>query len=94
MEIHFYEFDLGTPDCLYDWRSTKAAIDAKTPYISTTQMCLLSTTLLLDGYRIFVHQYNNVQYEITLQNKGNTGNRAVRVSQNIYAMWASNVFRE
>lgn len=97
MEIHFYESINVCPSdrkILHDWESTTAAIDNRTNEIHTTQMCMLSVTLLHDGYRVFVHQSNGVMYEITLRSKDNTGDRAVRYSQNVYGMWASNVFRE
>ena len=62
--------------------------------IHTIQMCMLSNTWILKGYRMFVHQDNGVVYEIVLRNKNNQGDNAVRISQNTYAMWANNVFRK
>ena len=97
MEIHFYESLKYYPveyGIYLDWAGTKNAIDNKEENIHTTQMCMLSTTLFLDGYKVFVHQDNGIIYEITLQNKDNHGDRAVRIAQNMYAMWASNVIRE
>lgn len=97
MEIHFYESLKYYPveyGIYLDWAGTKNAIDNKEENIHTAQMCMLSTTLLLDGYKVFVHQDNGIIYEITLQNKDNHGDRAVRPAQNMYAMWAGNVFRE
>lgn len=97
MEIHFYESIKVCPNeqnVLYDWDSVKNAIESKTITIHTTQMCMLSSTLLHDGYRVFVHQADGFAYEITLRTKDNTGDRAVRWSQNMYAMWANNIFRE
>ena len=97
MEIHFYEsFDVCpmNVDICLDWERTKNSIKNKRGQIHTVQMCMLSTTLLIDGYRVFVHQKNGVVYELTLQNKDNKGDRTVRPAQNMYAMWASNVFRE
>ena len=97
MEIHFYESKNVYPkDCkiLHDWESVKNAIADKTIDIHTTQMCMLSSTLLLNGYRMFVHQGNGIVYEITIRSKENQGDRAVRVAQNVYGMWSSNVFRE
>ena len=96
-EIHFYESGRVIPlnKTIYmDWQSTKKAIDNKTPEIHTMQMCMLSAALLTSGYRMFVHQDNDISYEITLKSKGGTGDRAVRDAQNVYAMWASNIFRE
>lgn len=96
-EIHFYESLKVCPIvksiCL-DWETTKKAIEDKLEDIHTIQMCLLSGTLLHKGYRMFVHQDNGITYEITLKSKGGMGDRAVRESQNVYAMWAGNIFRE
>lgn len=103
MEIHFYESMNVLPDgenIIHDWKSIndifKHIYAKRDNYhiIHTTQMCMLSTQWLLAGYQMFVHQDNGITYEITLQSKNNNGNRAVRISQNVYAMWASNVFRE
>lgn len=103
MEIHFYEstkyFSMpiytaeGCEYCL-DWKRTKEAIEKQVGEIHTLQMCLLSTTLLHEGYKVFIHQDNGVMYEITLQTKNNHGNRTVRTCQNMYAMWTNNIFRE
>jgi hypothetical protein len=71
------------------WKNREYAGD-----VHTTQMCMLSTSWFMDGYRVFVHQGNGVAYEITLKDKEHQGDRAIRVSQNMYAMWASGVFRE
>lgn len=97
MEIHFYEYIHNVPaykPVYHDWWTTKYTIENEYKEIHTTQMCMLSTTLLHNGYRIFVHQHDGIVYEITLQNKDNDGNRSVRPAQNMYAMWANNVFRE
>lgn len=97
MEIHFYESLKVCPavkNIYLDWESAKFAIEKRIEDIHTIQMCLLSSTLLHKGYRMFVHQDNGVAYEITLKSKGGSGDRAVRDSQNVYAMWAGNVFRE
>lgn len=97
MEIHFYESlkaCLITKDIRLDWVSTKSAIESEIEEIHTIQMCMLSTTLLLDGYRVFVHQDDGFMYELTLQAKDNKGDRTVRPSQHMYAMWANNLFRE
>lgn len=94
--VHFYESSKNYPlnrDILHDWETTRRAILDKVSEIHTTQMCMISATLLHDGYKIFVHQENGVVYEITLRSKDNCGNRAVRPSQNVYAMWANNIFR-
>lgn len=103
MEIHFYESEKILPqDCriIYDWKTiydmwesaTKQTKGAKET-IHTTQMCMLSTSWILNGYRMFVHQYDGVCYEIVLRDKYHQGNNAVRIAQNVYGMWSSGVFR-
>ena len=96
-KIHFYESvhvcPVG-PSIYLDWYRTNEAIENKEPEIHTMQMCLLSVTLLHKGYRMYVHQHNGFSYEITLKSRGGTGDRSVRDAQNVYAMWASNIFRE
>lgn len=97
MEIHFYEaINVCPPDrkILHDWESATIAINNKINEIHTTQMCILGSTLLGNGYKVFVHQGNGITYEITVWSKDNVGNRAVRYSQNLYNLWKSNVFRE
>lgn len=97
MEIHFYEeasFCPADKNLLIDWQGSYTAIENRREEIHTTQMCLLSSTLFHKGYRVFVHQNNGVAYELTLRTKENNGDKTVRHSQSMYAMWASNVFRE
>ena len=98
-EIHFYESISVIPtdkNVVHDWESINEIWSDRERVgdVHTTQMCMLSTSWILSGYRIFVHQGNGVVYEITLKDKDHNGDRAIRVSQNMYAMWASNVFRE
>ena len=105
MEIHFYESIKVIPvdkRIYMDWKSIKDVWESlhndrenfNMPEIHTIQMCMLSNTWILAGYRMFVHQDNGITYEITLKSQGGTGDRSVRTAQNVYAMWASNVFRE
>jgi hypothetical protein len=106
MEIHFYESMAVLPEGKYvvhDWKGISSIWEdihanwdspLKPFMIHTTQMCMLSNTWILAGYRMFVHQDNGITYEITLKSQGGTGDRAVRTAQNVCAMWASNVFRE
>ena len=104
MEIHFYEsMNVVPKDCniLCDWKSINDIWESlhndwenfNREEIHTIQMCMLSNTWILAGYRMFVHQDNGIVYEITIRDKNNQGNYTARVSQNVYAMWASNVFR-
>ena len=100
MEMHFYEAwkalasHVADDDLCLDWERTKKKIERKVQRIHTMQMCMLSTTLLMDGYCVFVHQGNGITYELTLRSETNAGDRAVRPGQNLYAMWAGNIFRE
>lgn len=98
MEIHFYESKKVYPmgkELIHDWESVRESLEANVTEIHTTQMCMLSTYWKTRfGYRLFVHQGNGIVYEITLKSEGGTGDRAVRDAQNVYAMWACNVFRE
>ena len=105
MEIHFYESLKVVPcncDIVLDWKHINDIWESmhndwdnfNMKDIHTIQMCMLSNTWILKGYRMFVHQDNGITYEITLQSKGGTGDRSVRIAQNVYAMWASNRFRE
>lgn len=105
MEIHFYEsMNVVPKDCnvIYDWKSIDDIWNTMHSEwetfnmieIHTTQMCMLSNTWILKGYRMFVHQGNGIVYEIVFRDENNKGNNAVRVAQNVYAMWASNVFRD
>ena len=47
--------------------------------------------------REFLRQFNR-EYEFLYKHNdmvaGYNGNRAVRIAQNVYAMWANNIFRE
>lgn len=99
-EIHFYESTYVFPMpwenkfVWWTWDETKAAIEEQRPEIHTTQMCMLSNTLILNGYRMFVHQNDGFVYEITLkESAGDNRPFTCRVAQNVYAMWASDVFR-
>jgi hypothetical protein len=96
-EIHFYESLNVIPEnqrVFYDWQSAIDAIEEMClDNIHTTQMCLLSTSLIIKGYRVFVHQGNGVTYELHLRDNEHQGDHTLRLSQNMYGMWASNVFR-
>ena len=98
-EIHFYESNKVFPNncnILHDWESVKQALEDRVSQVHTTQMCMLSSHYMQEkyGYRLFVHQGNGIVYEITLRTKDNTGYKTVRHSQNVYAMWAGDIFRE
>jgi YD repeat-containing protein len=98
-EIHFYESMNVLPEdkcVIHDWESINEILRERKQVgeVHTTQMCMLSTTWILSGYRVFVHQGNGIVYEITLRDKDHQGDRAIRIAQNMYAMWAGGVFRE
>lgn len=96
-EVHFYESLNVIPDdvkVFHDWQSARVAIQKmQLEHLHTTQMCLLSTSLMTNGYSVFVHQQNGVVYELHLQDEKHQDDYAVRVGQNLYGMWAANVFR-
>ena len=97
-EIHFYESMNVIPNdvnVLHDWDSVSAIWrdNEYTEDIHTTQMGMLSTSWFVMDYRVFVHQGDGVVYEITLKDKEHQGDRAIRQSQDMYKLWASNVFR-
>lgn len=97
MEIHFYESKEQYPEnveILHDFASVRKALDSGVPVVHTTQMCELKMSWTLQGYRLFVHQDDGFVYEVTAKSSGNAAERAIRISQNAYAMWASGVFRE
>lgn len=96
MEVHFYESKNVYPkDCeiLHDWESVRNAIDSGVQYIHTTQMCELGMSLVISGYRMFVHQGNGIVYEIKEGKCTDPGTECIRVSQNAFNLWKSNVFR-
>lgn len=96
-EIHFYESLNVIPDnvkVFHDWQSSCDVINKmQFEHIHTTQMCMLSTSLMINGYKVFVHQQNGVVYELHLWDKDHQDDYAVRAGQNLYGMWAANVFR-
>jgi hypothetical protein len=92
-EIHFYEYNpplyIGA---LHDYRHTHYAIQCgKFKAIHTTQMGLLSTSLLEKGYHIFIHEYGREPYEIKLGDNECT-NRYIRAGHNLFKMWVSGEF--
>ena len=96
-QIHFYESLNVIPSntkVFFDWQSTEDAIEElRLNEIHNTQMCHLSTSLIVKGYEVFVHQDNGVVYQLHLKDDEHRDNYSVRVGQNLYGMWASNVFR-
>lgn len=97
MEIHFYEDIDRCPDGVMlhcDWVGTQQAIHEKKQYIDTTQMGLLSTTLLHLGYRVFIHPQCGDSYEITFKHEGADPDRSVRPSQNMFRMWTGGMFNK
>ena len=91
MEIHFYE---QTPqrenNNLYiDYVGTNKAIENKIEFIETTQMHLLSTGLLMNGYKVFIHYAKGDVYEVELYKSRTPNHKVIRPSTNLRALWAS-----
>lgn len=91
MEIHFYEqVPKKENSKLYiDHVGTSKAIKRKEEYIETTQMNLLSTGLLLDGYRVFIHYAKGDIYEAELYKSRTPNHIKITPSKNLRALWAS-----
>ena len=90
MEIHFYEQTPQKNGNLYlDYVSTNKAIEDKVEFIETTQMHLLSTSLLLNGYRVFIHYAKGDIYEVELYKSRTPNHVVIRPSKNLRALWAS-----
>lgn len=67
-EIHFWlNGNYPNDEILHAYCYTKFAIDRDMSEIHTTQIALISTKLITEyGYRIFVHDYKDNRFEITL----------------------------
>lgn len=91
MEIHFYERKpLEDNHKIYvDYVTTNEAINNREEYIVTTQMCLLSTGLLIDGYRVFIHYAKGDIYEVEFFKPRTINHQEVRPSKNLFQMWKS-----
>lgn len=88
MEIHFYE-KKPDRDMYVDYITTDKAIEDKVEFIETTQMHLLSTGLLLNGYRVFIHYAKGDVYEVELYKSRTPNHVEIRPSKNLRALWAS-----
>lgn len=88
MEIHFYERKPDRDMCV-DYIGTEDAINRKEKYIETTQMQCLSTSLLLNGYRVFIHYEKGDVYEVELYKSRTPNHMEIKPSKNLRAMWAS-----
>ena len=95
-EIHFYPDSRSIPDFtryFSGWVDTTNAIeDERIHRIKTTQMGLLSTTLLVKGFRIFIHDSYHSMYEIKLGSDNDRTTREIKVSHNLFAMWKQGEF--
>ena len=88
MEILFYE-KKPDRDMYVDYITTDKAIEDKVEFIETTQMHLLSTGLLLNGYRVFIHYAKGDVYEVELYKSRTPNHVEIRPSKNLRALWAS-----
>lgn len=91
MEIHFYEqVPQRENNNLYiDYVGTNKAIEDKIEFIETTQMHLLSTGLLMNGYKVFIHYAKGDVYEVELYKSRTPNHKVIRPSTNLRALWAS-----
>lgn len=93
-EIHFYESQQAMPDgpsVAYGWHETEEMIRAGYRRIDTAQMGLLSTRLIADGYRIFVHPRDGSRYELRLGGNDCT-DKEIRPAHNLFRMWQAGAF--
>ena len=91
MEIHFYEQtpQRGNSNLYIDYVGTNKAIEDKIEFIETTQMHLLSTGLLMNGYKVFIHYAKGDVYEVELYKSRTPNHKVIRPSTNLRALWAS-----
>lgn len=92
MEIHFYEQKphwMRDNDIYVDYVSTDKAIAKKESFIETTQMHLLSTSLLLEGYKVFIHYAKGDVYEVELYKSRTPNHMVITPSKNLRGLWAS-----
>lgn len=92
-EIHFYEN--GNDCAIHSWNTVEYLILHQEPCIRTTQMGFLSWSdkLFDDGYRIFIHESNDV-YEIKRDDENERTARWIRRGHNIFKMWMSGEFEK
>ena len=89
-EIHFYAY--YNSHCIHGWRDTKRDIERDQEYIETTQMGLLSTDLLVKGYKVYIHDDYDDKYELKLGDCPRT-DKEIRVANNLFKMWKAGAFR-
>lgn len=89
-------FFVNKPKCGYpadifaDYARTKRAIEQGDRGIQTTQMCFLSTSLFLKGYRVFLFQTGKMS-EIRLGESIN-GSRPVKMEHNLFHLFEAGEF--
>lgn len=93
-EIHFYELASEVPAGyagVHGWAETEAMIRAGAERVDTTQMGLLGTGLIENGYRVFVHPAGGAPYEIRLGSNDCT-DKEIRPAHNLFRMWRAGAF--
>lgn len=95
-EIHFYTDYSCVPDYIrFDcgWYDTLKSIVTE-DIVHTTQMALLSTTLFVDGFRIFIHERLGDVYEIKLGGDNERTDREIRPGHDLFRLWSAGEFNE
>ena len=93
-EIHFIAYEPSQneyPELLSSWAGTKNAIERHREVIYTTQMAFLSTTHLIWGAKLFVHNSPSDIYEIKM-GKNDRTSREIRPAHHLFNLWKSGEF--
>ncbi len=89
--FYTYEVEDTYSKYLYGYKETLEAINNNEEEIRTTQMCLLSTDLFDKGYEVWIHEFEEDIFEITLGECERT-NRKLKMSHNLFKLWRAREF--